>query len=455
MKPTALHPQVYANLEENANSHRPWSIRQANSRLHALGLQSALENDLNRKIQDEEKKTEHGLAIPLYEMNSSNDSQLNYPSNPYLSSTLESQQPGRTPVNKSLKHKTYGFQDPFAVAPMEAWQEIKDYNLRVNGLPTLDQMMRLHTYSPLTQSNFAAFLRRRKVHQNLNFLMELETHDKLWRAYLQSVDRQNRQRLSRFLESAAGKDQRNMPNSATTVMSSYVETSDTDNLLGPLPPHTPKSPIYDTYASRTTAGDKSLSRHDLIQNATRIYRTYCSPIMDAAQTIHLPDDHRRALETLIEVNERPEPVVFDSARAHVFEVLNVFYYPLFMDQVLNKNTSVATSWLLLVLGIITLTLAFSIELSLIFLGEGDLATRWLPIIPFFFGWSFLLASVTEFAWWFAIYGISEIQFIVYVELQDVTVKRIHRKRGWLWLAFILLLSLISTLIFVFIPSHPL
>jgi hypothetical protein len=43
--------------------------------------------------------------------------------------------------------------------------------------------------------------------------------------------------------------------------------------------------------------------------------------------------------------------------------------------------------------------------------------------------------------------------MVYSEIQDVTVKRLHRKRGWLWLAAILGLSIISTIIFVFIPSH--
>lgn len=48
---------------------------------------------------------------------------------------------------------------------------------------------------------------------------------------------------------------------------------------------------------------------------------------------------------------------------------------------------------------------------------------------------------------------SEIQFLVYSDIQDVTVKKMHRKRGWLWLAAIVLLSVISALIFVFIPSH--
>ncbi|KAI9338613.1 hypothetical protein BD770DRAFT_415379 [Pilaira anomala] len=433
----------------NDSFNRHWSIRQANSRLHAYGLQSALESDLNRKVQDEEKTNiHHGVAIPLSDLNSSSESTFANSSNPYLTGVSMVQQPSKVPVHRNLRHKTYGFQDPFAVAPMEAWQEIKDYNLRVNGLPTLDQMMRLHTYSPLTQSNFAAFLRRRNVHQNLNFLMELETHDKLWRAYLQSVDRQNRQRLSRFLESAAEKEHNKLPMSPTGS-SSYLETPDTEDLLTPLPPQplTPRSPT-DGYASRST--DKSLNRHDLVKNATRIYRTYCSPLMDAAQTIHLPDDHRRALEDLIEVNERPEPIVFDSARSHVFEILNVFYYPQFVDSVLYKNISVGTSRLLLALGIIILTLAFSIELSLIFLDAGH---SWLPLIPFFFGWSMLLTSVNDFAWWFGIFSLCEIQFLVYSDIQDVTVKKLHRKRAWLWLAAIILLSVISTLIFAFIPSH--
>jgi hypothetical protein len=43
--------------------------------------------------------------------------------------------------------------------------------------------------------------------------------------------------------------------------------------------------------------------------------------------------------------------------------------------------------------------------------------------------------------------------MAYSEIQDVNVKRIHRKRGWLWLAFIILLSILNTIIFIFIPSH--
>jgi hypothetical protein len=48
---------------------------------------------------------------------------------------------------------------------------------------------------------------------------------------------------------------------------------------------------------------------------------------------------------------------------------------------------------------------------------------------------------------------SEIGFMVYSEIQDVTVKRSHFKRGWLWLALSIILTAINTIIFVFIPSH--
>ncbi|KAI9481050.1 MAG: hypothetical protein EXX96DRAFT_201551 [Benjaminiella poitrasii] len=456
--PYSTNSTYNAYTDDTSPFKRQWSIRQANSRLQAYGLQSVLENDLNHKVQQDEKTHVDGLAIPLNDLNASTESQFNSNHNPYLSGTAMIQQPSRSPAHRNLRNKIYGFQqDPFAEAPLEAWKEIKDYNLRVNGLPTLDQMMRLHTYSPLTQSNFATFLRRRNMHQNLNFLMELETHDKLWRAYLQSIDRQNRQRLSRFLESAAEKEHGNVPTSPTGIVSSsasYVETPDTDDLLTPLPPQplTPRSVrSHDTYyASR---GDTSLNRHDLIQNATRIYRTYCSPIMDAAQTIQLPDDHRRALEELIESNQRPEPVVFDSARSHVFEILNVFYYPWFVDDVLHKNISIGTSRLLLALGMVILTLAFSLELASIFLDIGNVYLRWVALLPFFFGWSLLITSLTNFSWWFGIFSINEIQFMIYSEIQDVTVKRLHRKRGWIWLGMILLFSLLTTLTFIFIPSH--
>lgn len=349
-------------LENNVFMNRQ-SIRQANSRLHAFGIEASLEKDLFQKIQDE--KVQIDTAIPPSYFNSTN---------PCL------KMPG---TQRRLKNKTLEFKDPFATAPMEAWQETKGYNLQVNGLPTLEEMMQLNTYSPLTQSHFAAFLKSRQAHQNLRFLMKLDTHEKLWRAYLSSIDRQNRQRLSRFLESAAEKEDRQ-----DLLEIGYREVSDTKDLLSPTTP-----PRADVGITMPTEDNKPLNRNDLVKNANEIYHTFSG-------TIHLPQDHQKALEQLVLYGGRPEPVVFESARTHVFEILNIFYYPLFIDKVLNKNISLGTSRLCLVLGVIMLTIGFSLELSLVFLDSSS--SRWFALIPFFFGWSTLLTSVTEFAWWFGI-----------------------------------------------------
>lgn len=401
---------------------RQWSIRQANSRLQSQGLHSALESDLSLHYQGDEHK-----AIPMTDLSSRENSPSRQSNNPYLTDP-SIQVPGSTPSEyyhnntpsypqrhdsnatsrqRSLKHKTYGFHDPFAEAPMEAWQEMKDYNLRANGLPTLDQMMRLHTLTPLNQSNFATFLRRRGVHQNLNFLLELETHDKLWRAHIQSQRRQTKERLSRFLESAAEKPKAGFghaqkPSLSMAAGGYYQETPDTDDLLG----DTPFPQNDDGYASRMPQGvdgQSLLSRHDLAQNATRIYRTFCSPL-DAAQPIHLPDDHRVALEELIEKHHRPEPVVFDSARSHVFEILNVFYYPQFVDSVLYSNLAKVGSRVLLGFGILLLVVGFAVEFSFIFLDSGGIAMRWWGLLPFFLGWSAFIASFLDFAYWLAFTG---------------------------------------------------
>ncbi|CDH52960.1 hypothetical protein RO3G_07341 [Lichtheimia corymbifera JMRC:FSU:9682] len=439
---------------DSEDRYRPWSIRLANSRLQSQGLETALESDLNLHLEKERE------GIPMTVLSSSSSSNMGREREEHR----HSNNPFRDTVDH---HKQYGFNDPFAEAPIAAWQEMKDYNLRANGLPTLDQMMRLHTLAPLTQSNFMAFLRRRGVHQNVSFLLELETHDKLWHAHLSSARRHTKDRLSRFLESAAEKpantkdtmmemyDPHHHHHTTAASAGAYTETPDTQNLLGSmrgLPVVTSPTTTED-YASRIPQGQSSsLGRHDLQQNATRIYRTFCSPL-DAAQPIHLPDDYRTALEELIEKHHRPEPAVFNSARSHVFEVLNVFYYPQFVDAMLHTNVARSSARLYSILGCILLTVAFAVELSLILLDQGSIPTRWWGLLPFFLGWSCFITGFTHFSWWLAFTSKCETSFFVFTRIQDKSVLRAHRKRAYMFLAISLVISIICSIIFVFIPGH--
>ncbi|SAL99808.1 hypothetical protein [Absidia glauca] len=390
--------------DHNAPS-RQWSIRQANSRLYSRGLESALESDLT--LQQMEEKS-NSPVIPLNHLDGNKHSDR-HSNNPYKSfmGLDQLQQQDQTQQQQQQNRQSAGFfgQDPFAVAPMEAWQEMKDYNLQVNGIPTLDQLLRLPTSNPITQSQFSSFLKRRGAQQNLNFLLELETHQRLWQAYLNSVERQQRPEIQ---TNRASKDLLQESTAATLLANQwspttgYFETSDTLDLLHSnhqsSQTHLPFSSL--TYASRTLQGDKSLSRHDVVQNAVRIYRTFCSKY-DAAQLIHLPDDHRDALESLVETHQRPEPVIFDAARSHVFDVLNMFYYPQFVDAALYTNLTPLSSRLFLVAGLVLLVFGMALEFALIFLNNGTTATRWWAFIPFLVCWSGLLTGITHFNGWLA------------------------------------------------------
>ncbi|KAI9301441.1 hypothetical protein BJ944DRAFT_243268 [Cunninghamella echinulata] len=437
---------------------RQWSIRQANSRLYSQGLESALESDLTLQ-QLEEKNNNNNLShIPMNHLTSTTENNNRQSNNPYKSFDTTNMSLHRLDSKGGYSQQ----HDPFAISPMEAWQEMKDYNLQVHGVPTLDQLLRLPTSNPITQTQFAHFLKRKGAQQNLNFLLELETHQRLWQAYLNSVERQQRpemksERTSKFLLDAASiNDHSHNLQSQWSPTVPYFETSDTQDLLASLSSsnnHNQQQQQQNhSYASRTIQGDKSLSRHDLVQNAIRIYRTFCSRL-DAAQPIHLPDDHKQCLENLIEQHQRPEPVIFEAARSHVFDVLNMFYYPQFIDAALYTNVSRLTARIYLMVGLILLTLGLALEFAFIFLNAGTTATRWWSFVPFLFSWASLLTGLTHFAWWSAWMKKSEISFMVYIAVEDKTAIRIQRKRAFIWCLANIIIAFINTCIFVFIPAH--
>ncbi|ORX62603.1 hypothetical protein DM01DRAFT_1330731 [Hesseltinella vesiculosa] len=396
-----------------------------------MSLENALESDLTLQQQQTVPIDDEKNDIPMH--------QFHRPSNnPYHSMISQSD---------SVQQKP---QDPFSVAPMEAWQEMKDYNLQVHGIPTLDQLLRLPTSSPITQAQFATFLRRRGSQQNLNFLLELETHQRLWQAHLDSEERQQRPGIQKDRSSKQFMDLH--PSSPTAT---YFEMSDTQNLLQAQasPSFYQHNNLSSTYASRTVRNDgSSLSRHDVVQNALRVYRTFCSRY-DAAQPVHLPEDHCLALETLVEQHQRPEPAIFESARSHVFDVLNMFYYPQFVDAVLYTNVSTISARLYLTAGLILLIFSFSLEFAFIFLDFGNTATRWWPFLPFLFSWSFVITGVTHFAWWSAWLRKSEASFLVSIPVQDKTVVRIQRKRAFIWCLGNIIIAFVTSILFVFVPPH--
>ncbi|KAI9280079.1 hypothetical protein BY458DRAFT_501310 [Sporodiniella umbellata] len=273
----------------------------------------------------------------------------------------------------------------------KGWKEA----LVSKGLPSLDELMALRTYSPFTQTQFNDFLEQRGASANLQFLIALDRHETLWRAFVQGLDRHQRHRLSGYLGS---------------------------NKTLPLPGWT---------------------QADLMQHATELYQTY-------GLACHLTPAHRQALHTLLQ-HQRPEPIVFDSAKEHVLKVLEKFYYPLFVHRMLHQNLARSTCQRLFALATLLLTLAFSFEIAFIFLASQQ--SRWLPCPLFFFGWSFFLASVDRFSWWSVPWNQSQMDSGVYCQIQDKTVQKIHRKKACFSFLAVCLLTFITTLSMAFIPAH--
>jgi hypothetical protein len=63
---------------------------------------------------------------------------LSNPNNPYVNSGLSKSKSRQS----NLGHKSYGYvNDIFEANPLTAWAQVKDHNLVVNGLPTLEQIL--------------------------------------------------------------------------------------------------------------------------------------------------------------------------------------------------------------------------------------------------------------------------------------------------------------------------
>ncbi|CAM0137428.1 unnamed protein product [Umbelopsis sp. WA50703] len=365
---------------------------------------------------------------------------LSNPNNPYVNSGLSKSKSRQS----NLGHKSYGYvNDIFEANPLTAWAQVKDHNLVVNGLPTLEQILSRKTRHPLALSNFDEFLQQLGADQNLAFWREIYNHHKLWAALQSNIERRKRRSETESERSSNGARQTsyNSKTSASTDTSTIVssgplshlnfsipqpsrtDATEIDNMNSYLQPSTSDHadlvlPQYrevpDTlrlmegvnsiyipeslYSWKKVETPNMLSYQDLQQNAKRIFFKFCTPYK-AETKIYLPDDYRLALQELIEVHQLADPIIFDSAFQYIYEVLNIFYYGRFLNTVMYKNLSLFGSKICLVLSILLLTIGFTMEIAFILTGFGTRLTRLWGLLPIFTGYCALIANVSEFAWW--------------------------------------------------------
>ncbi|RUP00768.1 hypothetical protein BC936DRAFT_140706 [Jimgerdemannia flammicorona] len=491
------------NFLDNLPSLRNNSIRKANSRKASLMPDSPFApyqyDDDNPPLQ---QRTANSRTVSMYSLPPSNN-----PNNPYYNRINRDS----TPITNGLdsNYTVDGFQDPFAIAPVDAWARIKDHNLSVNGLPTLDQVLKRKTRPPLGQFNFFAYLRNvHKAEENLNFWFEVDTHEKLWRAYtasqrrkLEKESRTKQQRISKRMSELLGPgfgtaNPKPSDPDANPNANRCSVTSEDEQFEQWRPPQSPgheeheldelssafmfedeqfvyerrlsgtanlihRDPDALSYSSRIIPGSDishkpggALTLEDLEANANRIYQRYCSPY-EAERQIYLPEDHRLALYELLEVHHLADPIIFESSKGYVYDILNIHFYPRFIEAAGATNLTRTSCLVALVLGVVFLTGGFALEFCFIFLNYWSRVTRLWGLLPIWFGWLGLFTNVTEFLCLLTAFGISETRFLHYDRIVDGAIIRQHHRRAITLYLYVTLFAILNTAIFCAVPPHPL
>ncbi len=110
----------------------------------------------------------------------------------------------------------------------------------------------------------------------------------------------------------------------------------------------------------------------------------------------LPEESRITMQDLIERQGRFNPVVFSSAKSYVFHIMNVIYFPKFIQSTVDTNLTHLNAIMALPLGILFLTIGFALELFYIFMDEENRLLRLWGFLPIWLGWILLQTAATRF-----------------------------------------------------------
>lgn len=454
--------------------------------------------------------------IPLNTL--SNNSRTSYrisnPNNPYLRTGVE----GHGTRKSCMGHKSYGYSnDIFEASPLKAWAQVKDHNLTVNGLPTLDQILTRKTRHPLSLQNFEDFLQQNNADANLACWREIYNHQKLWTSLHANIDRRKRrsekESVSSFRKSKSSSNYASSLNTSSILVelqasqlspssyrpssahassyrhtgiiihtmedeeeersSHYSELADTLELL-----EDTNSSIFipqSLYSWKHVDTPSMLCYEDLQQNAKRIYFKFCAPYK-AETKIFLPDDYRLALQEMIEIHHLADPIIFGSSFFYIYEVLNIFFYDRFLCSVMYKNLSIYATRVYMTLSVLFLTIGFALEIACILTGYGTRATRVWGLIPLFLGYCALIASIEEFAWWLGFLNVRYVtdflpyflpfgmMFLIrygrsftgprYHTTLDKAIHEIHVRRSWIFMLTSAAITLLCVAIFIAVPAYP-
>ncbi|KAL1922277.1 uncharacterized protein VTP21DRAFT_9816 [Calcarisporiella thermophila] len=393
---------------------------------------------------------------------------------------------------------------------LEVWHRAKDHNL-VKGLPTFEQVITRKTRPPLTYDDFYRFMMHYGEEEHLNFLRDVSEHAKLWRGY-EARSRRNRRMQMRLEQQmreqerrgsgAAGSPplslaaSRNLPSrgsqhpsehssrlgdlSLSIVSEDASEGDDgqfhevslelfddpirppstydwhlaaTEELTSPLDPNDPIDiPNSRKFPQLSPPPTQGVSLEDVRVSALRIYHRYFAPrFFD--DRFRIPEEHRAAVQELIEIHRRVEPAVFEATREYVHDLLAAHYYPRFLDVVCTANITPAHAKFAFACGCFLLTLGFAVAIAFILLNHWSRPARLWSILPSFGGWLCLVTGMTQFQPVLTLLKRYEVKVLRVRGLGEPSVWRQHKRLAWKYFGLVLGMTLLFSLVFYAIPGY--
>lgn len=228
-------------------------------------------------------------------------------------------------------------------------------------LPTLDQVLSRKTLPPVCLYNYYIVMRDRlKMEEILDFYLDLQHHEQLWRRYVKAMHRTGHLSESDLSEGYQS------PRVLSRLSNSYFPTGTTPSPI-PRPSILSASAITSTTTSDLIRG--APSRKEVIDSAQRLLLRYLVPSATKDITPFLPREMVIALRKELEKPDpRDDPLLFSEVKQYLFEFMQTQTYPKFLRLKVWGNITLYQQLGRLVLGLVSLLAALTTSLSLIFLG---------------------------------------------------------------------------------------
>ncbi|RHZ82666.1 hypothetical protein Glove_106g50 [Diversispora epigaea] len=341
--------------------------------------------------------------------------------------------------------------------------------------PPLEKVLMNQSGSPLSQYNFYYYLKQEwQGEENLNFWLDVVTHENLfesWRLYQNHV-KKSRERRSYEEKNQIIYEQGEEYEQEEIVMEDWEPTHDynnstssaEDDITASVDSRNPvisitqqrnKSNKSDGHEISIIEDDQSgnysqpeiikrVNEDDLAKSALSIYQKY------GHMTI-LPEESRNTMSDLIEHQGRYNPVVFSSAKSYVYHIMNVIYFPKFVQSAIEMNLTRIHAIFALPLGIVCLTFGLALELYYIFMGCENRLLRLYGFPVLWLGWIFLQTAATRFMPLLSLFGVSECDILQFHKIRERSILSAHRKRAFKFLIWDTLASILTLGIMFAIP----